>query len=173
MRVQGAVADENPRLHLRRLRWPGRFKGPVNAYHTIEEGTRPSELEYGHATEAIAQRSSTAVHFWMCPQQVDSRLRSPAESFWIVAQSPGTRHDALTVTRNTIAVHVASERDITEFSEAPRTLPGVVVEACASMDDQNAWTLTASRFIEGELTSEERFLIAIGYGLGDHDLVPG
>jgi hypothetical protein len=75
--------------------------------HELDSASR--ELEYGHSAKAIPHRCHTSVDLRMRCQDVDSRLRSPAEPTRIIAQFDDTRHYALTIARNTIAVHVGSK----------------------------------------------------------------
>jgi hypothetical protein len=102
-------------------------------------------------------------------EDVDSRLRAPAEPIRIITQFDDTRHYALTIARNAIAVHVASKRHKAELRQTLCAPSGMVVEAGPSMDDQDPRTLIVSRVIPGEQTGEGSLLVTVAYGLRVHD----
>ena len=65
-------------------------------------------------------------------------------------QFHGTRHDALTIARNAVAICVASERHESQFRDTLCAVFGVVIQPSTPMDDQNARTLSTLRVIPGE-----------------------
>ena len=74
----------------------------------------------------------------MRAQDFDSGAGAAREAVRFGAQLGNASHDALAVAGNAFAVHVAGKRDIAEFGEAARAILGVVVEAGAAVDDQDA-----------------------------------
>jgi hypothetical protein len=71
----------------------------------------------------------------------------PTQFGRVTAEFHNSGHHAFTIASNAIAVHVASKYDEAEFRQTPRPPFGMVVEASAPMDDQNARALVIQRII--------------------------
>jgi hypothetical protein len=119
----------------------------VDADYTRKLSAASCKLEYGHSTEAVTYRGQATVYARVRCQEVDSRLRPPAEPQRIITQFDNTGHNTLTIPGNTIPVHVACKHHVTEICQTLCAPFGVLVETGASVDDQDARTLPARGFI--------------------------
>ncbi len=96
------------------------------------------EFEDGHAAEAVADGGDVGVGERVRAQYVDSGGGAAGEAVGFGAELGDASHDALAVAGDAFAVHVAGEGDVAEFGEAAGAIFGVVVEAGAAVDDQDA-----------------------------------
>jgi hypothetical protein len=103
---------------------------------------------------------------------VDRHLRAAAERRAIPSQLADVLHHTIALARHALAVHVAGQRDESRFGKAARAASGVIVEARASMNDENSRTAPWCR-VPHEHAVERLVTIAVADVLGlNHECEP-
>jgi len=65
----------------------------------------------------------------------------------VVPQSCEAFDDPVAVARDAVPEHVAGEDDVTEGRVAACLLASMLIEACASVHEQDTWTHARQRFV--------------------------
>src|SRR6201999_1090335 len=83
-------------------------------------------------------------------EDLDGCVGAAGEAVGVGAEFVDAGHDAFAGAGDTFAVHVAGEGDVAEFGKAAGAIFGVVVEAGAAVDDEDAWAFGGERFVPEE-----------------------
>ena len=103
----------------------------------------PGELQGGQAAEAEPDRR-------YLPAGARAGRAAPSSPAWarrtrngrVVPQRHQAADDAVPVPGDAVAEHVAGQDDVAERGVAAGLLPGMLVEAGAAVDQQEAWSAT-------------------------------
>ncbi len=97
----------------------------------------------------------------MLREDVDRPVGAPTEHVAVITQLRHVAHDRVAADQ-TLAVHVAGERDEPGFREKPRAAARMIVEAGTSVNNQNAGPLVAACRIDRKESIESGVFVTIG-----------
>src|SRR5580693_4942641 len=139
VRVECAMADEDLRFDgVGRRGLALCVEAAVDADDASDGRATAGEFEDGHAAEAVADGGDVVIGERMSAEDFDSSVSATRKAVRFGAELGDAGHDALAVAGNAFAVHVAGEGDVTEFGEAAGAIFGMVVEAGAAVNDEDA-----------------------------------
>src|SRR5262249_18387272 len=138
VRIERAVANEDPRLDCARLGWPTGREAAVDADHAFQLETAARELQNGHPAKAIPHSAQLAVHVRMGAQRIEGWPSPATEAEGICLKVPEAAHDRFAVANDALAVHVAGERHEAGFGKASSAAFRVLVQAGSTVDDEDA-----------------------------------
>ena len=161
VRVQRAVADEQPGADRAGLRSPAGAEAPVDTDRTCDWFTRSGEREDSQAAETEADSRDASVRARATRKGSQARLRPPDHERRVIPQRGEAADDTVPVACYAITEHVTGEDDISKRRVTAGLLAGVLIQAGASVDEQNARPDAGQRFVPAQYAGQRGVQVAV------------
>src|SRR5260221_11186468 len=165
VRVQGAMADEQPGPHRAGLGAPAGRQAAVDAGHAGQLLPRAGERQDRQAAEAEADRREAPVGVRAAREGRQAGPAPPDQERGIIAQGGEALDDPLPVARRALAEHVARMDDVSERRVTARLLSGMLVEPAAAGHEEYSGPPAGKRLVPVQHSGERSIQVTVGQGL--------
>ena len=133
----------------------------MDADRSCDGFTRPGEREDGQAAEAEADSGDTSVRARATRKGSQARLRPADHERRVIPQRGEAADDAVPIACHAITEHVTGEDDISKCRVTAGLLAGVLIQAGASVNEQDAGLDAGQRFVPAQHSGQRGVQVAV------------